>query len=101
MKRKNKLPVNDIEHCLRQARHLNIRHPIRRIFSQLAGDETTGLVAYAIWRGRSQLLSSLNRASDYSLSEASTSRASQARSCWHEESVAFDDLPRQRRSEKV
>ena len=101
VRRKVKVPVNDISQCLAQARHLNTRHPIRRVFSYLAGDDTTGLVAYAIWRGRSQLLSTLNRASDYSLSEASTSRASQARSCWHKESVAFDDLPRQRRSEKV
>ena len=54
MKRLNRLPVNDIEHCLSQAQHLNIRHPLRRIFSDMAGDETTGLIAYAIWRERSQ-----------------------------------------------
>jgi len=93
------LPVNDIEHCLAQARYLNIRHPLRRVFSSMAGNETTGLVAYAIWRGRSQLLSTLYRASDHTLSEASTSRASQARSCWHKDAAAFDDLPRQRRPE--
>ncbi len=97
MKRLNRLPVNDIEHCLSQAQHLNIRHPLRRIFSDMAGDETTGLIAYAIWRERSNILSTVYRASDNTLSEASKSGASQARSCWHKDAAAFDDLPRQRR----
>jgi hypothetical protein len=89
--------VNDIGQCVAQAKHLNIRHPYKRIFCKLAGDETTGLIAYAIWRGRSQLISTLNRASDHKLSEASTSRASQARSYWQGEHAAQDDLPRPRR----
>lgn len=89
--------VNDIGQCVAQAKHLNIRHPYRRIFCKLAGDETTGLLAYAIWRGRSQLISTLNRASDQKLSEARTSRVSQARSCWQGERAAQDDLPRLRR----
>lgn len=97
MRKQNRLPVNDIDHCLEQAQHLNIRHPLCRAFSYMAGDETTGLIAYAIWRGRSQLLSTLFRASDQKLSGASKSGASQARSCWHKDAAAFDDLPRQRR----
>ena len=97
MKRVHRLPVNNIEYCLAQAHDLNIRHPLRRVFSYMAGDETTGLVAYAIWRGRSQLLSSLHRAPDHTLSGVSRSGASQARSCWHEDSAALDDLPRPRR----
>jgi len=97
MKKQNSLPVNNIDHCLEQAQHLNIRHPLCRAFGYMAGDETTGLIAYAIWCGRSQLLSTLIRASDQTLSEASISGASQARSCWHKDAAAFDDLPRQRR----
>jgi hypothetical protein len=91
------LPINSIENCLAQARDLNIRHPLRSAFSHLTGDETTGLVAYAIWRGRSQLLSTLSRASDYSQSGACKSGVSRARSRWHEESAAYDDLPHHRR----
>ena len=91
------VPVNDIGQCVAEAKKLDIRHPLRRAFSRLAGDETTGLIAYAIWRGRSQLISNLQSASDYKQSEAYASRASQAKSYWHKEAVAPDDLPRQRR----
>jgi len=94
--RPNRVLINNIEHCLAQAQHLNIRHPIRIVFNHLASDETTGLVAYAIWRGRSNFL----RASDHTLSGASKSGASQARSCWHEERVACDDLPHLRRLDR-
>src|SRR5215217_5329626 len=89
--------VNDIGQCVAQAKHLNTRDPLRRVFCQLAGDETTGLIAYAIWRGRSQLISTLLSASDYKQSEANASRASQAHSYWHKDTVASGDLPRQRR----
>ena len=59
--------INDINQCLEHARWLarrfkNTRKDDRellQIFVSLAGDETTGLLAYVIWRGRSRLLSSL------------------------------------------
>ena len=91
------VPVNDIGQCVQQAKELDIRHPLRRVFSRLAGDETTGLLAYAIWRGRSQLISNLQSASDDKQSEANAFRASQARSYWHKDTAAPGDLPRQRR----
>lgn len=55
--------VNDIEHCVAQAhllaQHIHQpqrqEHALARAFTSLAGDETTGLLALAIWRGRSQL----------------------------------------------
>ena len=34
-------------------------HSLAQAFTSLAGDETAGLLAFAIWRGRSRLLSSL------------------------------------------
>lgn len=71
--------INDIEHCLAQAHQLtkgDTRRPLCRVFQCLAGDETTGLVAYAIWRGRSQVISILNGAPGYKRSGASISRAS-------------------------
>src|SRR5215207_3292864 len=95
--RQASLLVNDIGQCVAQAKRLNTRDPLRRVFCQLAGDETTGLLAYAIWRGRSQLISTLQSASDYKQSEANASRASQAKSYWHKEAAAPGDLPRQRR----
>ena len=64
--------VNDINHCLAQAhmlaKHISqpqrTDHSLAQVFNTLAGDETTGLLAFAIWRGRSRLISSLrNRAS--------------------------------------
>ena len=97
MQRQDPALVNDIGQCVAQAKDLNIRHPFRRVFSRLAGDETTGLIAYAIWRGRSQLISNIQSASDYKQSEANASRVSQANSYWHKEVVASGDLPRQRR----
>lgn len=66
---------------------------ICQIFKNLARDETTGLLAYAIWRVRSQFFYTISCASDYKQSEAIATRASQARSCWHMGSVAFSDLP--------
>lgn len=79
MKTNRQVLINDIEHCLAQAHLLtdpHTRHPLCQIFKSLAGDETTGLVAYAIWRGRSRILSLLNRAPDYLQSGAHISRAS-------------------------
>jgi len=96
MTNKSEIPVNRIEDCLSQAISLNkkIRHQPRffQIFKNLARDETTGLMAYAIWRTRSKLFSVLHRASDNKQSEANAPRVSQARSCWQMESVAFSDL---------
>lgn len=101
MKNKRQLPINCIEDCLLQANLLNRKidtEPrLYKIFKHLAGDDTTGLMAYAIWRGRSQLLSTLNCASGYKQSEANASRVSQAQSCWQMEGVAFGDLSNQRR----
>lgn len=59
--------VNDIYQCLAQAHLLaeqmsqprRAEHSLAKVFTSLAGDETTGLLAFAIWRGRSRLLSSL------------------------------------------
>ncbi len=60
-------PINDIKHCLEDAHTLamQIAH-IRRIdfelysaFNSLASDEMTGLLAYVIWRSRSQWIASL------------------------------------------
>lgn len=79
MSRNNRGLVNDIEHCLAEAQQIanpHIRHPFCKVFRHLAGDETTGLVAYAIWRGRSRIISILNRAPGYLQSGASNSRAS-------------------------
>jgi len=66
---RNRLPVNNIDHCLQQAQvisrrldnpHLKDGH-LCRVFSVLAGNATTGLLAYAIWRGRSELFSHLHK----------------------------------------
>ena len=79
MQRNSRMMINDIEDCLAQAHLLtqqNTRQPLYKVFKCLAGDETTGLVAYAIWRGRSQIISILNSAPDYLQSGASISRAS-------------------------
>ena len=66
------ISVNDINQCLAQA-HLLAKqmnqpqrkeHSLAQVFTSLAGDETAGLLAFAIWRGRSRLISSLrNRTS--------------------------------------
>jgi hypothetical protein len=60
--------VNDINHCVAQAHRLaqhihqpqRKEHSLARAFTSLAGDETTGLLAFAIWRGRSQLYKQQN-----------------------------------------
>jgi len=99
--RRCQIPMNCIEDCLSQADLLNkgmdAEPRLYRIFKYLARDEITGLMAYAIWRTRSQLLSTLYCASGYMQSEADASRVSQAQSCWQMEGVAFGDLSRQRR----
>lgn len=67
MNKRNRLPVNNIDYCLQQAQVISERlhNPqlkdgsICRVFGSLARDTTTGLLAYAIWRGRSDLLSYL------------------------------------------
>jgi len=58
-------PVNDFNQCIEQARKLaqanQIKHPkycsLHRIFVSLTGDEEIGWLAFAIWKGRSDLLS--------------------------------------------
>ena len=49
---------------------------LSNVFKHLAGDETIGILAFAIWRGRSQLLSHIQAASDNEEAEADTSGAS-------------------------
>ena len=55
------IPINDISHCIQQAQSLqSIPESDKRFyqaFTHLAGDRTTGFLAYAIWRGRSNMLS--------------------------------------------
>jgi len=66
-KRGTQQPVNDIWHCLEDAQALakqltntrcNENH-IFRAFTSLARDEAVGFLAYVIWKGRGQGLSSL------------------------------------------
>ena len=67
MSTKNRLPVNNIDSCLQQAQVISrkLDDPQQKdghlchVFSLLAGNATTGLLAYAIWRGRSELFSHL------------------------------------------
>ena len=47
-------------------------------FIHLAGDDTVGILAFAIWKGRSGLLSHIQAASDNEEAEADTSGASHA-----------------------
>jgi hypothetical protein len=55
------IPINDFKICVQQARSLQrIQESDKRFlqaFSHLAGDRTTGFLAYAIWRGRSNMIS--------------------------------------------
>jgi hypothetical protein len=61
-----KTPINDFIHCIRQARSLQkIQESDKKLwmaFSHLAGDSTTGFLAYAIWRGRSNMLTLIQNA---------------------------------------
>jgi len=54
-------PINDFNICIEQARSLQRLNEndknFLQVFSQLAGDSSTGFLAYAIWRGRSDMLS--------------------------------------------
>ncbi len=84
MNRKKHYQLNDISHCIEQA-HLaanmlrNNRRPMKRLsdaFKHLAGDETIGILAFAIWRGRSGLLSHTQAALDNEKAEVDTSGAS-------------------------
>jgi hypothetical protein len=62
-------PVNDINQCIERARTLakasHTRQPqnrsYHRIFVSLTGDEEIGWLAFAIWKGRSDLLSRIRR----------------------------------------
>jgi hypothetical protein len=58
--------INDIWHCLQDAKslanQLSTKHTgdrAYRAFTSLAGDQTVGFLAYVIWKGRGQGLSSL------------------------------------------
>ena len=63
--KRTKCPVNDINQCIERARTLaktsHFKHPkygsFQRIFISLTGDEEIGWLAFAIWKGRSDLLS--------------------------------------------
>jgi len=73
MKNHNQYFVNDIRRCVEQAYLLannnqNIRQKERslyRAFVSLAGDESIGLLAFTIWRSRSQLLTNLRDTSTH------------------------------------
>jgi len=103
---KSKRPINDICQCLHQAQHIakRIKQPRQKeqsyihIFRSLAGDELVGLMAFAIWRGRSQIQTCDEMAPVGGTAGARASRASHAPTCWHEERAAFGDLPQRRRS---
>ncbi len=86
MRTKTRHPVNDISQCVEQANRL-ARHmkdarqrdlSFHRAFSSLAGDKTIGLLAFAIWRGRSQLLSTIHSAAAHQVAEADASGVSHA-----------------------
>ena len=48
------------------------------VFKHLTGDDTIGILAFAIWRGRSGLLSHIQATSDDEEAEGDTSGASHA-----------------------
>ena len=54
-------PINDFNTCIQKARSLQRLQESDKnflmVFSNLAGDRATGFLAYAIWRGRSDMLS--------------------------------------------
>jgi hypothetical protein len=97
-------PVNDIGQCVEQAHHLALRLKkkrrrdlsIRRAFTSLAGDETVGFLAYAIWRGRSDLLSMIQTQTSRRKARVDRSGVSRAPSYWQGERVAFGSLPDRR-----
>ena len=84
MNRKKHYQLKDISHCIEQAELIvnmlrNNQRPSKRlsdVFKHLAGDDTIGILAFAIWRGRSGLLSHIQAASDNKEDEADTSGAS-------------------------
>jgi hypothetical protein len=104
MRGRSQYPVNDIGQCVEQAHSLarGLQHQrgrdlsIRQAFTSLAGDETVGFLAYAIWRGRSELLSLIQTASSQRKAGADRSGVSRAPSYWQGERVAFGDLPDRR-----
>ena len=64
---KSHVPINDISQCVDRAQALAQGLTDRRckdrelanVFTSLAGDERVGILAYAIWRDRSTILSKL------------------------------------------
>jgi len=67
-KRIMNIPINDIRQCIQQAQSLQrVRERDKRFwqaFSYLAGDSTTGFLAYVIWRGRSNMLTCIENATN-------------------------------------
>ena len=67
--KETRYPVNDINQCIERAHTLakssHAKHPkyrsYHRIFVSLTGDEEIGWLAFAIWKGRSDLLSFIRR----------------------------------------
>ena len=59
--------INDIRQCLSDAKVLSNQFSntqcrerrVYQIFTSLAGDKTTGFIAYVIWKSRGRWLSSL------------------------------------------
>jgi hypothetical protein len=106
MKTNSHYPINDIGHCLMQAQILTQKMrdmecndwSLCQAFIALADDESTGFLAYAIWRGRSPFVSILQKTSPPEVNHPIDSGASHAQPCWHKARVACDDLPRGRRS---
>ena len=62
--RNMKTPINDIYHCIQQARSMkridDRDKKISQAFTFLAGDREVGFLAFAIWRGRSNMLTYIN-----------------------------------------
>ena len=104
MRGRNQYPVNDIGQCVEQAhnlaRRLQKKRPrdlsFCRAFTSMAGDETVGFLAYAIWRGRSELLSMIQTTSFQGKAGVDRSGVSRAPSYWQGERVAFGNLPDRR-----
>ena len=104
MRDRTHYPVNDISQCVEQAHSLARRLQTERrrdvsfcrAFTSLAGDETVGFLAYAIWRGRSELLSMIQTSAAQRKAGADRSGVSRAPSYWQGERVAFGDLPTRR-----
>ncbi len=76
------IPINDISQCIQQAQSLqSIQESDKRFFqafTYLAGDSTTGFLAYVIWRGRSNMLTFIQHATNQTPGVQNTTGASLA-----------------------